>query len=60
MTVDDWIFQMQDEGKMLSIERAFEAGVQEGLRRAAEKEARKRPTGLVFLEEELKPRDSED
>ncbi len=31
---------------------AFEVGVQEGLRRAAEKETRKKPTGLIHNTDE--------
>jgi hypothetical protein len=41
-----------------TLKQAFDAGIEEGLRQAAEKEARKKPTGMV-LNEEFKTRPDE-
>jgi hypothetical protein len=58
-TVNHQGFTNNETGKFDIAREAYLAGVKEGFRRAAEKEARKRSTGLVH-NEELKPRDSED
>lgn len=65
MTFEDWRVKFGRDNYTLEghehamARSAFDAGVAEGLRRAAEKEARKKPTGLI-TNDELLPRDSED